>query len=179
MKDPKAFVWISSLAFVLFGCASDKSKNADFFAPKMTAEDVAKQKKRPQQPPFSRTEAEAEICEAVIRRFARDAAAELKSPVGVVYIGFSDRRSDPDAAFLRRFASDKLRVLPASAAPKSANSGLVDQESGKRAAILTIQKVDWVDYDNAEVSSSWSANGSKELAFLYQTVRKKKKWSVI
>jgi hypothetical protein len=103
---------------------------------------------------------------------------ELKTSLGVVFLGFTENRLDPQPRLLQRFGNKQLRVLPASAASRSATDWIVEKESGKRGAILTIKNVDWLDYDNVQVSCSWSAEGSKELVFLYQLTRKNKKWSV-
>jgi hypothetical protein len=178
MKHTNTFILIFISSLLGTGCVSDQAKRADFFAPKQSASDAAKQKERPSKPPFTRSEAENEICGSVVRRFAEDASLELKTSLGVVFLGLTENRLDPQARLLQRFGSNRLRVLPASSASRSANDWVIEKESGKRGAILTIKSVDWLDYENVQVACSWSAEGSKELVFLYQLTRKNKKWSV-
>jgi hypothetical protein len=178
MKHTHAFILMFISGLLSAGCVSDQDKRADFFAPRQSASDAAKQKKNPSKPPFSRSDAEDEICGSVIGRFAEDASAELKTSLGVIFLALTENRLDPQARLLQRVGNKRVRVLPASAASRSANNWIVEKESGKRGVILTIKSVDWLDYDNVQVACSWSAEGTKELVFLYQLTRKNKKWSV-
>ena len=162
----------------LCACASEERKRAEFFAPKETHSQIAKQKKRPVQPPFSIPEAENEICEPGVQRFAHDAAAELKTAPELVFLGFMEDRVDPGAAFLNRFASKKLRVLSLSAATRSPQNFMVEEQTGKRGVVLIIRRIDWLDFDHVRVPCLWVAEGSKELVFSYQLARKGTKWSV-
>lgn len=177
MNYLKGFSWMLLMA-VLAGCASEKTKSPEFYAPKFTAADMAQLKKRPSKPPFAREEGEDEICEVLIRRFAQDSSSALKSAPGLIFVGLTQSRSDPTATFLKRFGGGKLRVLPASFGTYSPEHMVVEQQTGKRGVLLVIERVDWLDYDHVRVSCTWFAEESKGLEFLYPLTRKSGQWSV-
>lgn len=177
MKGSRAFTGLLATA-ILCGCVSEKTKRAEFFAPTMTSADLAKQKKRSLKPPFSRAQAEDEICEAIVRRFARDASSRLRTSSGLVFLGLTEGRMDPDASFLGRFADNRLDVFPISAAAYSPENWIIDSETKKRGAALVIERVDWIDFYHADVPCLWAAEKSKELLFSYKLAWKNGKWSV-
>ena len=178
MKTAEVFaatLWVA----VLCGCASEKQKRAQFFEPQQKASPSAKSKKDAKPPPFSRLEAETAIGEAVVLRFSRDASSQLKTAVGTVFVAFGTANEDPNAEFLRKFESQKLRALPISAAARSAHNTWIDKQTGTRGVALRIERIDLVDYYNARVPCSWSADPSGELPLIYQVSWKRGKWVVL
>ena len=150
MKSLKILSWILLIGLV-GGCASEKRKRAEFFGPKDVTPSASKRKEKQQTPPFSRAEAEDAICEAVTRRFARDASSQLKAPVKVVFLSLSPSKLDPDPVFLSRFGKSGPRALPVSAAVRSAANALIEKQSGDRGVLLRVERVDWMDYYSVQV----------------------------
>ena len=178
MKSLKILSWILLIGLV-GGCASEKRKRAEFFGPKDATSSAAKRKEKQQAPPFSRAEAEDAICEAVTRRFARDASNQLKTPVKVVFLSLSPSKREPDTVFLSRFGKNGPRALPVSAAVWSAENSLVEKQTGDRGVLLRVERVDWLDYYSVQVPCAWSADASNELTFVYKLTWKRGQWTVL
>ena len=91
----------------------------------------------------------------------------------------SVRGNDPSDEFMKRFADDSVMVKRRSALAKSeATNEFTDNESGKSAALLSIDKLRVLEEGKAEVEGScgyaaWAARGYK-----YSVVREKNRWMV-
>lgn len=91
----------------------------------------------------------------------------------------SVRGNDPSDEFMKRFADDSVMVKRRSALAKSeATNEFTDNESGKSAALLSIDKLRVLEEGKAEVEGScgyaaWAARG-----YRYSVVREKDRWMV-
>ena len=91
----------------------------------------------------------------------------------------SVRGNDPSEEFMKRFADDSLSVKRRSAlATSEATKEFIDKESGKGAALLSIDKLRLLEEDKAQVDGScgyadWAARG-----YRYSLVREKNRWMV-
>ena len=162
----------------LAGCATERSKRDEFFAPKETVTQTKKGKKNQQPPPYTRDEAETAICEAVVLRFTRDASVREKEPVNRVFVGFTTDNVDPAPRFIERFRSQKIQVLPASAGSKSEDKGGTEAKAGKRSVSLRIDRIDWGDFYNVRVPCFRSARPGEGVDFTYPLSWKRGKWIV-
>ncbi|MBI4662066.1 MAG: hypothetical protein HY735_24860 [Verrucomicrobia bacterium] len=178
LRSAQTIVFIFLIA-VLAGCASEARKRSEFFAPKESSEMAQRRKKEPRPPPYTRAAAEDAICEAVVRRFAEDAAGRLQTPVALVFVAFTPSRLDPDPGFLKRFTSKKLQARPFSSATRSEPNQLIEKGTGERGVSLRIDRVDWLDYYNVEVPCSWSPDASSDVAFFYRLGFRKGKWILL
>jgi len=93
--------------------------------------------------PEDRRQAEAEIRETVLRhqfeRYAREG-----DPVAKYFVRFGETGDPPDS-FLDRFEDHSPPVEPASQAVEARLQGVSDPETGKPAAVFTIDGVEWID----------------------------------
>jgi len=91
----------------------------------------------------------------------------------------SVRGSDPSDEFMKRFADDSVTVKRRSALAKSeATKEFIDNESGKSAALLSIDKLRLLEEGKAEVEGScgyadWAVRG-----YRFSVVREKNRWMV-
>ena len=91
----------------------------------------------------------------------------------------SVRGKDPSDEFIKRFADESVSVKKRSVLAKSeATNEFIDKESGKSAALLSIDKLNLPEEGNAQVEGScgyadWSARG-----YRYSLVREDKRWMV-
>jgi hypothetical protein len=86
---------------------------------------------------------------------------------------------DPSDEFMKRFADDSVSVKRRSVLAKSEPTNeFIDKESGKFVALLSIDKLKFIDDGRAEVEGScgyadWAARG-----YRYSLVREKNRWIV-
>jgi hypothetical protein len=85
---------------------------------------------------------------------------------------------DPPPEFLRRFASQKPRVFPASMAKESPNAGLTHEDLGGRGLILKVDKIKWLADGSANVVGGYYENGLSSLGNMYHVERQAGKWVV-
>ena len=107
------------------------------------------------------------------------ALSRLKTAVSTVFVAFSTSNEDPNTEFLRKFENQKIRALPISAAARSDNNTWIDKRTGARGIALRIERIDLIDFYNARVPCSWSADPSGELPLIYQVSWKRGKWVVL
>jgi len=120
-------------------------------------------------------ELDSSIVESVFRYQIRQCGDNTSLKVFLLSV----RGNDPSDEFMKRFTDDSLSVKRRSALAKSeATSEFIDNESGKFAALLSIDKLRVLEEGKAEVEGScgyadWAARGYK-----YSVVREKNRWMV-
>jgi len=86
---------------------------------------------------------------------------------------------DPSDEFIKRFADESVSVKKRSVLSKSeATNEFIDKESGKSAALLSIEKLNLLEEGKAQVEGScghadWAARG-----YRYSLIREEKRWMV-
>lgn len=86
---------------------------------------------------------------------------------------------DPSDELMKRFAEDSVSVKTRSAlAMSEATNEFIDKESGKFAALLSIDKLKFLPDGSAEVEGSCGYADWAARAYKYSLVREEKRWIV-
>ena len=115
------------------------------------------------------------IAESVFRHQIKECAENTSLRVFLLSL----QGKDPSDELMKRFAGDSITVKKRSALARSeTNNEFIEKESGKSAALLSIDKLKLLKDGGAEVEGScgyadWAARGYK-----YSLVREEKRWIV-
>ena len=125
------------------------------------------------QSPEQKEELDSSIVESVFRYQIKQCGDNTSLKVFLLSV----RGNDPSDEFMKRFADDSVKVKKRSALAKSeATNEFIDSESGKSAALLSIDKLRLLEEGKAQVEGScgyadWAARG-----YRYSLVREKDRW---
>ena len=127
------------------------------------------------QSPEQKEEFDSSIVESVFRYQIKQCGDNTSLKVFLLSV----RGNDPSDEFMKRFDDDSVKVKKRSALAKSeATNEFIDSESGKSAALLSIDKLRLFEEGKAEVEGScgyadWAARG-----YRYSVVREANRWMV-
>ena len=120
-------------------------------------------------------EFDLEILESVFRYQIAQCAENTSLTVFLLSV----KEKDPSDEFMKRFADESVSVKRRSALTKSERTHeFIDKESGKFAALLSFDKLKFLEEGRAQVEGScgyaeWAARG-----YRYSLVREEKRWIV-
>ena len=109
---------------------------------------------------------------------------EASDPAAKVYfLGIddyaSDKVTDPDDAFMKRFMNQKLRVLKASqSASAKVSSRVIDKATGDPGLLLTLSLIKWTSDETVEVEGGVYASGDGGGSGIYYLKKENGKWVV-
>jgi hypothetical protein len=128
--------------------------------------------------PAAATALNEDIAEAVFRyQFGHNASGAQQS-AGVYCLDLTG--SDPSAAFLARFGTQRPPVRPASACKTSAREGVVDIRTGKHGLIFSVRSVTWDgSSDDATADGGYYEGGLSASGNTYTLKRSAGRWSVV
>jgi hypothetical protein len=127
---------------------------------------------------FGQTEQKEEIDAGILEAVFRYQVSQCAENRSLKVFLLSVLQKDPPDEFMKRFADDSNIKRRSALAKSPPTNEFIDKESGKPAALLSIDKIKLIDPDRAQVEGScgyadWAARG-----YRYSLVREKDQWLV-
>jgi hypothetical protein len=131
------------------------------------------------QPP-NKTAQELDIREATFRYQFDHNRSALKQNANSDYlaIAVANKKTDPDDAFMKRFAGNKPPVKRHSECEVSPKKGIVDKKTGERGLIFLSGAIKWVSDSEVEVSGGYHEGNLSASGNIYHLKKVDGKWKV-
>lgn len=131
--------------------------------------------------PSDKVREELDIREATFRyQFGKNASGQQKTAKNFyLAIATGDKESDPDDAFMKRFAENKPKVKKLSECHASAQEGVVDKMTGESGLIFKTGGIRWVSDAEAEIAGGYYEAGLSASGNTYYLKKVSGRWKVI
>ena len=132
-------------------------------------------------PPPNKAAEELDIREATFRYQFGDNASGQQQRTGAYYfsIAMGEKESDPDDAFMKRFADHKPQVKKGSESEYRIEKGLVDKQTGENGISFTTGGIKWVSDTEVEIPGGYYEGNLSSSGNTYYLKKENGKWKVI
>jgi len=131
--------------------------------------------------PVNKAAEELDIREATFRyQFGKNASGQQQAAKNFyLAVPGGGKGTDPDDAFMKRFAGNKPTVKRLSECDSSDDKGVVDKKTGERGLIFTTGAIKWVSDTEVEISGGYYEAGLSASGNTYFLKKVDGKWKVI